>query len=75
MSNRTQIPFSFYVGQQRLPAGEYSLTRVFFENAYSLTNVKSGKTVMVSLPAAAGARPERLIFRTDHHGHSLETAR
>jgi hypothetical protein len=75
VSNRTKIPFSFHVGQQLLPAGEYCLTRIFFGNAYSLTNVKSGKTVMVSLPAAVGTRPERLIFKADQHGHSLETAR
>ena len=31
VSNRTTIPFSFYVGHRQLPAGEYNLTRVFLE--------------------------------------------
>lgn len=35
-SNRTTIPFSFCVGNRQLSAGEYSLIRVFFGNAYSL---------------------------------------
>jgi hypothetical protein len=72
--NRTRIPFSFTVGSQQMPAGEYNLTRVFFGNVYSLTNLKNGKTVMISLPANAGTRPGQLVFKTTPHGYSLKSA-
>jgi hypothetical protein len=61
--SRTHIPFSFQVGNQQLPAGEYSLTRLFNGNVFSLKNVKTGKSVLVSVPASAGARPGQLIFK------------
>jgi hypothetical protein len=67
----TQIPFSFYVGQQQMPAGEYVLNRVFFGNVYSLKNVKNGQTVMVSLPPGIGNAPKHLIFKTDRNGRTL----
>lgn len=75
VSNRTQIPFSFQVGNQKLPPGEYSLTRLFNGNVYTMKNVKTGKSVLVSLPANAGARPGQLIFRTGPNGREFYTAR
>lgn len=73
--NRTQIPFSFHVGGQKLPAGEYSLTRLFHGNVYSLKNVKTGKSVLVSLPGSACIRPGQLIFRTGPNGREFYSAR
>lgn len=73
--NRTRIPFSFHVGSQELPPGEYSLTRLFHGNVYSLKNVKTGKSVLVSLPASACARPGQLIFRAGPNGPEFYSAR
>jgi hypothetical protein len=73
--NRTTIPFSFQVGKQQLPAGEYDLTRLFSGNVYSLKNLKNGKSVLVSLPASAGTRPGQLIFRMGPNGRLLYSAR
>jgi hypothetical protein len=73
--NRTQIPFSFRVGSQKLPSGEYSLSRLFNGSVYRLKNVKTGKSVLVSLPANAGARPGQLVFRAGPKGREFYTAR
>jgi len=73
--NRTKIPFSFQVGNRQLPAGEYDLARVFCGNAYALTNIKTGESVMISLPPSIGTRPGKLIFNVGPNGRSLAAAR
>lgn len=60
---RANIPFDFYAGNQKLPAGEYTL-KVGVDRRITLRNQESGMTCfLLSMPAdeAAGSKAS-LIF-------------
>jgi len=70
--SKVEIPFDFSVGDRTLPAGVYSVTRIFQDKVTLLIRSEDGREAIMTLtaPVEAKERPEtwKLVFH--HYGES-----
>jgi len=73
-SHTVTIPFTFEAGGTEHPGGAYEVRRMGTHTIVQLTNVATGKSVMVPTPITIGTSKDsspKLVFRASGDQHSL----